>query len=152
MNYVPQVGNTCIIASLAMVWTVKFEDVIRLLGHDGLEPTFPESKYPERGIHSQEIMDTAYKAGFAMVIIQAAPVHGPQDGKGSRTLDTQKLMDYRFNKYLENRNSVLIGENIKGVSHAVAYDGKQVLDPAIPVPYELDKFHVREAWQFYLIK
>lgn len=150
MQLIKQRGYTCVIASLAMVWKLEFDQVVNLFGHDGTELTFPGSRRPEKGIHSQEVLDVALKRGYAMVVIQFYPVQGPGDGKGERLVWYKFRCQDRFHDYLINCYSVLIGKNKEGRPHAVAFDGLQVYDPDKGI-YSTADFEIREAWQFHRI-
>ena len=150
MELIEQQGETCIIASLAMVWGCTFAEVVEELGHDGTALEFPDSAFPGRGIHAQEVMDIAYRRGYAMTIIQLFPVHGPADGKGSRLAWKEADCLLRLKMYLCSHNSVLIGRNDMGNTHAVAWDGLQVYDPAKGI-YSIADFTIKSIWQFHLI-
>lgn len=150
MRLIEQQGYNCIIASLAMVWKLEFDEVVKLIGHDGTSLQFPASDRPYVGIHSQEVLDVALKRGDAMVIIQFYPMQGPGDGKGAKLVWTAASCYRRFRDYLINKHSVLIGETEGGRGHAVAFDGLQVYDPNCVIE-SLSDFEIREAWQFHRI-
>ena len=150
MKLIKQQGYTCVIASLAMVWKLEYDAVVKLIGHDGQKKVFMESDRPQVGIHSQEVLDAAMKRGYAMVVIQYYPVQGPQDGKGSKVVWTNDECYTRLRDYLINKHSVLIGMNKYGRTHAVAFDGLQVYDPDAGI-YSIADFEITEAWQFHRI-
>lgn len=150
MKLIKQRGYNCIIASLAMVWGIEFDEVVKLIGHDGQKKVFLKSDRPYVGIHSQEVLDAAIKHGYAMNIIQYYPVQGPQDGKGSQIVWSNDDCYIRFRDYLINKYSVLIGLNKEGRTHAVAFDGVQVYDPDVGL-YSISDFEINEAWQFHRI-
>ena len=141
MTYVGQRGQTCLIAALAMVWDIKFEEVVKMIGHTGVP----------QGIHNQEVVDAILKQGMAMVIIEAHPAIVDPLTKKIESMWTENQRDRRFEEYLKNRKAVLIGVNKQGAPHAVAYDGEDVFDPASSVRYPLEDFTIKEAWLFFHI-
>lgn len=141
MTYVGQRGQTCLIAALAMVWDIGFEEVVTMLGHNGVTS----------GIHTQEVVDAVLKQGMAMVIIEAHPAIVDPVTNKIKSMWTEDQRDRRFQEYLKNRKAVLIGANKQGAPHAVAYDGEKVFDPASCVRYLLTDFNIKEAWLFFHI-
>lgn len=151
MEMVRQQGLTCMVASLAMVWGCDFKDVVRLLGHDGTEKVFLASAYPRRGIHDQEVMDVAYKDGYAMMIIEGLPRLSPRDNEAEYVImNTLENLTDRLESYIKGKYAVLIGLNSDGMGHCVAYDGDLIFDPASGRKYDLDSpdFDIDRAWLF----
>lgn len=149
MKHILQQGQTCLVASLAMVWDKSYDEVVSLVGHDGTKIQYLGAKYPLRGIHTQEIVDVAWHLGMAMIVIEQFPQLGAiVDGD----VETQLIADVdvlttRMLSYLHNRRAVLLGPNATGGPHAVAYDGEIVYDPS-GTKYPVLDFGIREAWLF----
>lgn len=150
MEMVLQKGSTCMFASLAMVWNYSLDEVISLFGHDGTEIVFPDSAFPMRGIHPQEILDVAYSEGYGMLMIELLPARHPQDDKYKPVaIDDEDVLESRFLRYIYKRLAVLIVQKKEsGNGHCVAWDGDEIFDPASGLRLELTDFVILEAWIF----
>lgn len=147
MIYVEQRGQTCLIAALAMALSIEYEDVVKMLGHDGTSMRGGGMT----GIHPQEVIDALLPQGVIMVIIEQHPSFVPHETINTVGLWDEIHRERRFLNYVKNRHSVLIGKNKQGGPHAVAYDGEKVFDPASCVRYPLEDFTIKEAWLFFHI-
>lgn len=149
MKHIMQRGQTCLIASLAMVLDKSYDEVVKLIGHDGTEVAYQGAVYPLRGIHTQEAMNLAWGLGLAMVVVETFPQLGAMVGGQveSQLIDGSTRLQARMYTYLDRRRAVLLGLNATGGPHAVAYDGEIVFDPN-GTQYPLADFGIREAWLF----
>jgi hypothetical protein len=118
---------SCAVTAFAMALGVPVEQLIREVGHDGSEIIFPDLPEPmrRRGFHSQELIEAAWKRGFACTPIQLMPVvQGPHDyvvqfGSGNWT---------RFTGFIDTTFGVLEGRG-RRCNHAVHYRYGKVWDP-----------------------
>lgn len=145
MQHIMQRGQTCLIAALAMAWGTGYDTVVTMLGHDGTRIQDGGLS----GIHPQEVIDIVSHNDVAMVIIEYHPTYKPKDTEIIKSVWTDEQRETRLRKHLENRWTVLIGQNKHGAPHAVAYDGKEIFDPASSIRYPLEDFTIKEAWLFF---
>lgn len=133
MNHQKQPNDvTCIPTSLAMCLGVSVQSIISDLGHDGMEVVNPEEeglgKY--KFFHPQEIIDVAYKRGFALVIIEKFPlIEHPDLNRSPHNVYAEPRT--RFLEYIKRFSGILLDAN-----HAVAWDAKSrtVFDPRAEGP------------------
>lgn len=138
---------SCTLYSAAMLLDEEPENLIKELGHDGLEVWWPDQHGPGkyRGVHIQEIQDICASRGFALSLIEAYPMSIPNEGASPKPVFKMGEASERLVKALHNRLALLIGQGAGRYMHACAWDGKRVFDPQGRT-YELDNFRIREAW------
>lgn len=133
---------SCLVTSFAMVLNVPVEDLIRQIGHDGMEVLFPENDYPNhlRGFHIQELIWACYEREYLAIPFEPCPV---LESNGIiRSIEPFKWIK----EIMAERQGVLIG-----TKHAVAWDCNLCYDPAIPQIFSLDSkdFEIRT---FYVVE
>lgn len=140
MNLLKQDKPQCLLYAFAMVVDRTPEDLIHIIGHDGLEVLWPEasgdSKY--RGFHHQEIVDSLVIMGWNVMMVEALPNLGYK-GK-MKIIYTESELQGRMNTYLQAFDGVLTSD-----THAVAWDHSEqkCYDPN-GYTYGIDNFSVRE--------
>jgi hypothetical protein len=124
------------------------ENLAREIGHDGMEPWWPNLPSPHcfRGVSMQEIQGICFGRGFGLVYIEAFPFVAPliAPTEEQAVYDEGKAGE-RFLKIIHGRTGMMIGEGSSGVHHAVAWDGEKCYDPNGRM-YPLNNFSVRSAW------
>lgn len=145
MKLLTMTTNQCVLYSAAMVLDSAPETLIHEIGHDGMVVTWPELRAPQcyNGFHPQEIIDCAWRRGYAMMVIETESFSGPENSNPIRITpkDTNRLQAYMA------LPGIIIGTNICGHGHAVAWDGKKVYDPNGLI-YPLNEFKIYEFWAF----
>src|SRR5262245_42212493 len=136
---------TCLLTSFAMVLETNIDEIVASVGHDGSEVVWPNLPEPEcrRSFHIQEMIDFAWEQGYAVTQFQAQPVMRP-DPNESLVYVQYTNPQARVRRILQDRRAVLTGL-AGGRRHAVAWDGKFILDPNGQV-YALDRFVLDIAW------
>lgn len=148
----------CLLFAFAMLLETEPDDLIKEIGHDGMEKIWPELKEPYcfKGFHIQELLDCCYSRGKYLFPIDGMPtslpppltyIHMPVHNVGPHILwDRNKCTD-RFKEYLTNHQGVLIGETKKQAAHAWAWDSERAHDPREGMgTAKLDDLKIREAW------
>lgn len=137
----------CLIYSAAMILDIEAERLMSEIGHDGLDiwwSRFDDNrKY--RGHHIQEIIDCFLRRRKALVPIDIIPASAPDGHPDLVCTEIYRHPDARFWEYILNRKAILIGRNMAGNGHAVAWDGSKIFDP-IGTIYAIKDFEISEAW------
>ncbi|KKK91516.1 hypothetical protein LCGC14_2712140, partial [marine sediment metagenome] len=117
---------SCLPTAFAIAMGEPVEEIIKQVGHDGSDILFPTYKEPycRRSFHPQELIDICLLKNFAVVQIEKSPVVIAKNITHSVPMNTR-----RIGSYLLNYTGVLIGEGQTGTPHAVAWNGKRILDP-----------------------
>lgn len=92
----------------AMLFDKEPEEIMQLLGHDGLG-----------GVHMQELQKIALESGYSLVPFEPEPC-----------LVDSVIDCWDFEPWLEHPG-LMLGKTSKGNNHCVAWDGLEVYDPAI---------------------
>ena len=122
MKLIKQVGPTCLVTSFAMVLEVQPKELIIEIGHDGTDEWWPGEM---RGHHIAELIDCCLRRGRAVTFIDPNPVTSPyEDERDEKPILDVFSAQERFRNHLANSIGVITTD-----AHAVAWDGKQVLDP-----------------------
>jgi hypothetical protein len=120
----------CTIASLAMVFDRSIDDIIRIIGHDGMIVTFPEESGNRkfRGIHPCEMQEVAMYFNRVFVETEYDPVTlaGPS-GPSAHVYSITECRQ-RFKKLTRGRKGLLWGFTPTG-RHIAAWDGSMAFDP-----------------------
>jgi len=162
-----------------MVLDTTQEQLIEELGHDGSEILWPQYNEPlcRRTFHVQEFTVCAFNRGKYVIEFLVTPFMHPNPeesiNKAKEKLDKiinlqtatmsdllavrQLLNDqcipyyqpFDVSSYMRGNKGVLLGEVLSGRRHAVAWDGNQIYDPAIPSIYPYENFHVEG---FYMVR
>lgn len=143
--------HQCAAAAFAMVLEMSLEEMLKALGHNGLEQICDE---PEpncyRGFHPQEFVDLCWNLGRSVVMIEKVPemIHGETVVNHSNFLNPE-----RFNKYMQRNDGVLYGVNETKIGHAVAWcrDELSIYDPrGYTYPYQ--RGIPFEPLQFFIVR
>ena len=118
----------CLLYSAAMVLTTSPRQLIKEIGHDGLDIWWSEFTDDRRfRAHSiDEIIDCCVKRGKGLMPISAMPAQAPVDGQPR---PTYAYPIKRFTSYTKGHKAILIGETQHGNGHAWAWDGFHAYDP-----------------------
>jgi hypothetical protein len=135
----------CPLASFAMALDVDQASLVDEIGHDGSEIVFDWLDEPmcRRGFHLQELIDVAWRRGYATTQVELLPAVAPtrQRAGGSKFV----IVRYdegnfdRFDRLVRTNRGVLSGEGRRCL-HAVAFDHGTVFDPdpgSVPYSYSL---------------
>ena len=112
MKLIKQSGPRCLVWSAAMVFDVEPEEILKFLGHDCVA-----------GVHMQEIQSFALSKGHLLAPFESMPTLVGIDKPVT-------IPHWHLQPWLQFEG-IMLGETRKGNYHAVAWDGEQVLDPAI---------------------
>jgi len=112
MKLIKQKGPRCLIWAAAMVLDTEPEEIIEFVGRDCIA-----------GVHIQEIQAFAFSKGIALCPYEPHPVL-------ASTLIKIEPIGWQEEPWLKYEG-IMLGETNDGKYHAVAWDGGQILDPAI---------------------
>lgn len=163
MKLLKQVGDTCMLYSVAMLFDITPEVVIKELGHDGSEIWWPCNAYhPDmsRSYHIQEIQDMCIGRGYALANIEVWPVMGPRMKEFREAFEGQsddKTIERFFNHIKGHKGILILRQNDSELehapTHACAWDGENIYDPNGKVypPEDLesgykDDWNIQEAY------
>ena len=167
MKLLTQMGETCMLYSVAMLLDLSVETVIKELGHDGSEILWPANdvhKEQAAAYHIQEIQDLCISRGFALAPIEVWPIHGPCIEEFKEVFEARgdDLTLERFFNHIEGRKALLflqcnddptVGEEMEVRVHACAWDGENIYDPngSVYPPMDLpdvykDDWNIKDAW------
>jgi hypothetical protein len=140
MKLLKQNNPQCLLYAFAMALAADVEDMIHVIGHDGLEVWWPEASGERRlrGFHHQEMIDYALLKGVNVVMIEAVPNLGC--GGRHKIIMEESELQGRMNTYLQSFSGVLVSDK-----HAVAWCHKEqkCYDPNGYI-YGVDAFEIRE--------
>lgn len=140
MRLIKQNKPQCLLYAFAMAWDILPDELIQLIGHDGMEVWWPEASgaFRHRGFHHQEFVDLGFLLGWRVIMVEALPNLGWRD-KHRVIMDDSELQG-RINTYLQIFDGVLVSDK-----HAVAWCAKEqkCYDPNGYV-YGVDEFAIRE--------
>ncbi len=143
----------CLLTSTAMVLDKTNEEMIELIGHDGGEIVFPDLPEPSKrqGVHIQEVIDIAIDLGYAVTSIEVSP-SSTTDGKNNFDIKFKESYADRLKWHMHHSIGIITGLGRRW-PHAVAWDGKKILDPQGRT-YDFDdiKMGVQVYYRFDKIK
>ena len=119
---------SCLPTAFAAVLGVDTQDIFEHLGHDGTEWVWPDAQPPRcyRSFHIQEMYEYALTRNYAVTTL--APKYATlPPGQSEPYISTSK----NFEDYLCFYRCVLSGISEQGNAHAVAWDGKKMMDPSV---------------------
>jgi len=118
----------CLLYSAAMVLGTSPGQLIKEIGHDGLEVWWPEFNDDRRyRAHSiEEIIDCCAQRQKGLMPISAMPMQAPPGGEPR---NTYAFPTRRYEHYIHMKPAILIGQTENGNGHAWAWDGFHALDP-----------------------
>jgi hypothetical protein len=143
----PSGHHQCLIYAAAMLLDVDVDEVIEILGHDGMETVWPDLKVPHcyKGVHTQEILDVFEQYEEALVCYQVMPQQSPA-GEPSlvrSVYDEQRAVDRM--RHLLSYSGLILSD-----VHAYAWDGKDVYDPN-GVIRAISEVSIKEFWRLVRI-
>ncbi len=156
MKLVTSNNNQCIAASFAMVLGCTLEEMLKVLGHNGLQRICDEEiPYCYRGFHPAEFVTCCLTRGLSMTMIEKCPVMQ----HGATLVDHTPLLGAnRFYDSFEVDSGVVLGSlDLSGrlVGHAVAWDvsTRKIYDPRGAI-FDLSDLsaHGLNPLQFFLIQ
>ena len=122
----------CILASAAMALNRTPDQLIKTLGHNGMEVVHPDLEPPGcyRGFHTQEIIEAILRQGKTATPIEARPVGTPD---GEHTYELSRIGGFdsairRFRYYLLTKQGILLGRTSK-CHHACGFSRGVIFDP-----------------------
>lgn len=137
---------SCFPTSFAIILDVPIERIIEELGHDGSEIIRPNKLEPYcyRGFHPQEFTKLCLNYGQALINFDVEPLNY----NGETIIKMSSDLEYIL-KLMTHNVGVIGGYFKPGRLHAVAWDGRYILDPASELIYTIDEFNIET---FYMIK
>lgn len=153
MKLITSDNHQCAAAAFAMVLGISLEEMLNLLGHNGLQKinNLPEP-YCFRGFHPAEFVDTLLNKSLSVIIIELSPymIHGDQIEDHSKFLGVQRFYDS-----LRYGDGVILG-SVGPTGHAVAWDSqtRMIYDPrgyVYEFPYTPNEWNFKPL-QFLLVK
>lgn len=148
---------SCAITALAMALHLPVEDVVVEAGHDGSEIIFPSQEEPmcRKGFHFQELVQIAWRHGYAMTPVELFPCLKTTSGMSTVPVwdvDDQSTWN-RFDKIVRTKWGILEGRGRK-CHHAVYNHFGEIRDPDGQI-YEFSKancekqgFYANQFWVF----
>lgn len=142
----PKSAPQCMLYSAAMALDMAVEDIINILGHDGMDVVNDNPPpFCYRGVHIQEIQTIAHRSGILFAPIDVCP-----STIRAGVIDQLEVicgMDYatRFLHIIKSAKGIIIGTNGNGNPHAVAFDDGLIYDP-IGRKYPISHFRTQTAW------
>lgn len=122
----------CILASAAMALNRTPDQLIEMIGHDGMEVLYPSLPKPGcyRGFHTQEIIEVALHLGKTATPVEARPVGTPD---GEHTFELSRIGRFdsaieRFRFYLRTQQGIILGQTGR-LHHACGFSIGKVYDP-----------------------
>jgi len=123
---------SCAITALAMALDIPVKNVIEEAGHDGSEIIFPLLMEPacRKGFHSQELVQIAWRHGYAMTPVELFPMILATDHSKTHHVWYQTEAEYRarFMRIINSTCGILEGRG-KRCHHAVYNCYGQIFDP-----------------------
>ena len=128
----------CLLCAAAMVLDVHPYELEEAFEFVGDKVAWPESPFPNnlRGYHESEIIATAISMGVALVRYMPNPCIKGATVIPIYTEDQQRTI---FTSLMTGRRAIIILRVSDGATHAVAWDGEWVHDPARATPYRMEK-------------
>ena len=120
---------SCLPLSICKILGINLERITKYLGHDGSEIIRPYLSDPHnrRGFHIQEMVEYCLvNHGIKIIVLEVKPQFSCGYEVKTRALE-----------FLDENEAVICGI-VAGKNHAVAWDGKRILDPNGTM-YFLDK-------------
>jgi len=148
MKLLTMKGPMCMVYSSAMALGCDPQDICDYLGHNGMDEWWPEIPKPGcyRSFHIQEIITYAINVlQIGLVPIEVYPNSRPNATAKIKTVASLEVLEERFINLISGRIGILIGENVFGQPHAVAWNEDICYDP-VGQKYLLEKFTPRECW------
>ena len=156
MRLITSHHHQCIAAAFAMVFGYTLDEILKVLGHNGLQRICEdEIPYCYRGFHPTEFVSHCLTKGLSLTMIEKYPsmMHGDTLVDHTMFLGTN-----RFYRAFDFASGVVLGSLDSGgklLGHAVAWDveTRNVFDPR-GVIYPLSHLHALgfEPRQFFLIQ
>lgn len=156
MRLVLSTKHQCIAAAFAMAFGCTLDEMLKSLGHNGLERICEEEiPYCYRGFHPSEFATCCLTRGLSMTMIEKCPMMQ----HGNTLVDHSPLLgEDRFYESFEVDSGVVLGSlDLSGklVGHAVAWDvaTRKIFDPR-GVIFDLCDLHANgfNPLQFFLIQ
>lgn len=135
-------GWSCLATSFAMALDLPVSALMDLVGHDGSEIVWPSLADPicRRGHHPQEMVLAAHGLGFSVTPFEAYPSSIGAPGVEPFLVPMRGEADDRMRAIMSDATGVLTGTDWKGRRHAVAWDGRRMLDPAQGRDFSIETF------------
>lgn len=137
---------SCLPTAFAMVLGEPVDHVIKWLGHDGSQICWPELPEPNCriGFHIQELIDYCMYNNYTVTPLQMMPFS--KGGIDCTPVRPNTRYDWNDRcRLMIGTIGVITGEAPNGQSHAVAWNGKTILDPN-GTEYNLDGFIIETYW------
>lgn len=140
---------SCLATSFAMVLRMPVQDIFKAIGHDGTEIVWPDLPEPfnRRGFHIQELTFFCLGLGFTVTQFDAVPCSKPMPANEECIKAEPYILpedwESRFELALGTGDGVIVGTNIIGRYHAVAWLGGEVVDPS---PRNLGRINPRSFY------
>lgn len=135
----------CMLYSAAMVLDMEVDELITLIGHNGMEKIDDNGEpYCFASIHIQEIQTVAARFGRCFYPIDLIPVMGHLQPRPLYKICGQ---DYavRFLHMVKGKKGLLCGRSVRDVPHTVAFEDETIYDPN-GTKYPLGQFRTQTAW------
>lgn len=134
----------CLVKSLAAITEFSVPEIMAELGHDGSEIIWHDlpEPYCRRGFHIQELITFCLKFGYTLTPIEPIPACINKLTSKPFVLKDREAI---FEATLPGNIGILTGETLKGISHAVAWDGHKIYDSNKQIT-SLDDFKIQCFW------
>ncbi len=141
----------CLLYSAAMILNEHPVDLIKEIGHDGMEIWWPEfHDHRQFRSHSmQEMIDIFLSRGKTLTPIQTFPMQSPLN-MPEKAKPTFEEYAARFYAHVARKKAILIGKTSCGKGHAWAWDGYHAHDPRGSM-HNIRDLSLQEAWVMHNI-
>lgn len=141
MKLLRQPNNwSCLLTSAAMVLDKPYEELIKVLGHDGSDILWPnlQEPYRRRAFIEPEIQFLFWH--YDMVLVD----YVPNVAYRSTASCIAKHLKFNIDQMLKDYDGILLGEFRLGVKHAVAWNHEEgiIYDPTSCTKQPLYAFNV----------
>lgn len=143
----------CLPTSLAMVFDRSYDEIIGMLGHDGMEVMFPALNETAskvnltepvtnslRGFAEWEMVEVCLRLGYAAIPIVGSPAYYPpgHNEMAKVPFDHEHILK-RLDRYMNGNPGIICGWVAADRRHTCAWDGEKVYDPKEPRIYGFDE-------------
>lgn len=138
---------TCLITSFAIRYNIPVDDLIKKVGHDGLEKTW--DGHPHTSHHSQEIIEVLFKYySMRVVALDVTPILLDPECSLDELIRYKKLKSIDIDYYLKNYRAVILGiEKGKTFGHAVAWcPVLGIIDPSPLRKLEIENINIEQIF------
>lgn len=140
---------SCLPTAFAILLSIDVQEIFDYIGHDGSEIIWSELKDPfkRRSFHIEELRRFCFARGIVLHEVDCEPAITVDY---ALPVDLEVVDQDKISKILHNHEAVFTGFAGKKHRHAVAWDGKQIIDPN-GTKYGLEDFGIETIYLSFVI-